>query len=158
MGMFAKPDQSNAFLPQHAEILRNSLQHWTKRELLNIEPGTKSYAEQLYHAPFALMSHDTAADPVFNYANLTAQRLFEMDWDEYTSLPSRLSAESVNRQERARLLAEVSANGYIDDYRGIRISSTGKCFRIDRAVVWNLIDNDQKFYGQAAMFAMWEFL
>jgi len=158
MGMFTEPDQSNAFLPNYAEILRNSLYHWTKRDLLDVETGTKSYAEQLYQARFALMSHDTAVDPVFNYANLTAQRLFGLGWDAYTALPSRLSAEPVNRDERARLLAEVSANGYIDNYRGVRISSTGRRFRIDRAVVWNLIDNEQRFCGQAAMFAAWEFI
>lgn len=156
MGMFAEPDESNAFLARYAVILRDSLRRWTNKDLLDVELDPKSYAEQLYRAPFALMSHDSNVDPVFNYANLTAQNLFELSWDEYTSLPSRLSAESNNREERARLLDLVNANGYMDNYQGVRISSTGRRFRIQRAIVWNLIDEDQHFCGQAAMFGHWQ--
>lgn len=158
MGMFAEPDESNAFLARYIAILRDSLRRWTNMDLLDVDQDPRSYAEQLYRAPFALMSHDTNTDPVFNYANLTAQNLFELSWDEYTSLPSRLSAEPVNREERARLLAQVSANGFIDNYQGVRISSSGKRFRIERAIVWNLIDEQQRFCGQAAMFGDWQYL
>lgn len=49
-----------------------------------------------------------------------------MDWNEFTRLPWRLSAEAVNQAERRQLLAQVSAQGYSDDYRGIRISKTGR--------------------------------
>ena len=158
MGMFPEPAGANSFLAQHVAILRTSLKHWTNRELLNTKLDCKYYPEQLYRAPFAVVSHDTAADPVFNYANLCAQKLFEQSWADFTALPSRLSAEAANREQRARLLAEVSANGYSDDYQGVRISSSSKRFRIDGATVWNLIDGDKQFYGQAAMFAVWEFL
>ncbi|MEI9986339.1 MAG: MEKHLA domain-containing protein [Aliidongia sp.] len=50
-------------------------------------------ADWLYlDAPFALLAHDTAPDPHFIYANKTAQACFEYSWDEFTTLPSRLSA------------------------------------------------------------------
>ena len=72
--------------------------------------------------------------------------------------PSRLTAEAPNREERARLLAAVTKHGFIDDYSGIRISKTGRRFRIAQATVWNLLDEKGNYAGQAAMFSRWEFL
>ena len=40
-----------------------------------------------------LLMHGNEADPVFCYANRTAQRLWGLTWDEFIRLPSRLSAE-----------------------------------------------------------------
>ena len=77
-----------------------------------------------------MLSHNTKAEPIFNYANAKALELFELSWEEFITLPSRLSAESVNQEERATLLAQVTAHGFIDNYQGIRISSTGKRFKI----------------------------
>ena len=73
-------------------------------------------------------------------------------------MPSRLTAEAPNREERARLLAQVTQHGFIDDYSGIRISTRGRRFRIAQATVWNLRDETGHPCGQAAMFAHWEFL
>lgn len=81
-----------------------------------------------------------------------------MSWDELTRTPSRLTAEAPNREERARLLAAVTQNGFIDDYSGVRISKTGRRFKISRATVWNLLDANQNYFGQAAMFSEWKFL
>ena len=105
-----------------------------------------------------LVAHGTEADPVLNYGNAAALALWEMSWVELTQTPSRLTAEAPNREERSRLLAAVTANGFIDDYSGIRISKTGRRFRIAQATVWNLLDERGKYSGQAAMFSRWEFL
>jgi hypothetical protein len=67
-------------------------------------------------------------------------------------MPSGLTAEAPDRIERARLLAEVAARGYIDDYSGVRISRTGRRFWIEQATVWNLTDNQGQHCGQAATF------
>lgn len=67
-------------------------------------------------------------------------------------MPSRLSAEAPLREERQALLERVSRDGFIDDYAGIRISARGTRFRIENAVVWNLIDAAGVRHGQAAMF------
>jgi hypothetical protein len=56
------------------------------------------------------------------------------------------------------LLTAVTQQGYIDDYSGIRISRTGRRFRILQATVWNLIDAHDRYAGQAASFDRWEFL
>ncbi len=143
-----EPAKANAYWPAHAALLLDSYRHWTGRELLE---GDQS-ARALYHAPFAVLSHDSAADPCFTYANLAAQKLFEMSWPEIVGLPSRLSAEPLAQAERERLLARVTAQGYIDDYRGVRIARSGRRFTIQQATVWNLVNQDGVLLGQAACF------
>jgi MEKHLA domain len=142
----------------HAQIFARSLKHWTGRELIAGNWPAPELAEKIFHAPFALVSHGTEADPVLNYGNAAALALWEMSWEELTRTPSRLTAEAPNREERARLLATVAARGFIDDYSGVRISKTGRRFRIVRATVWNLLTEEGKPCGQAAMFGEWEFL
>jgi len=115
-------------------------------------------ARRLYEAPFVLVSHGTQLDPILNYGNAAAQLLWEMSWEELTRTPSRLTAETLERDERARLLAAVAAQGFIDDYAGVRISKTGRRFLIHRATVWNLITEEGESCGQAATFSVWEFL
>lgn len=109
----------------------------------------------LWHAPQVIVAHGTEADPLFFYGNRMALRLFEMDFAAFTRLPSRYSAEPLAREERARLLERVTRDGYIDDYAGIRISGSGRRFRIEQAVVWNLVDADGTIHGQAATFDSW---
>ena len=151
------PWQTDFYLT-HACRLADSLKHWTGRDLLPGNLAPAALAEQLYHAPFALVSHGTEPDPVLNYGNATALDLWEMSWDALLCTPSRLTAELPNRESRARLLASVTARGFIDDYSGIRISKSGRRFRIAQATVWNLLTADGLPCGQAAMFARWEFL
>ncbi|MBM4181133.1 MAG: MEKHLA domain-containing protein [Betaproteobacteria bacterium] len=113
-------------------------------------------AEALWTAPIAVVAHDTQADPVFCYGNRLALELFEMDYAAFTALPSRYSAEPLAREERAALLDRVGRFGFIDDYAGTRVSSTGRRFHIRKATVWNLIDDDGVYLGQAATFSDWE--
>lgn len=140
----------------HAELLCASYLRWTGRHLVEPLSGPQGAAALLDLAPFAVVSHDTQADPVFNYANRRALELFEMDWDEFTRLPSRLSAEPLNREERSRLLERVSRDGYVDDYTGVRISKNGQRFMIRDATVWNLFDAAGTARGQAALITHWE--
>lgn len=140
------------------QLIARSLKHWTGRDLLPGDFSPAELAEKIFHAPFVLVSHGIEADPVLNYGNQSALTLWEMSWAELTRTPSRFTAEVPNREERARLLAAVTARGFIDDYSGIRISKSGRRFRIAQATVWNLLDEDKKYAGQAAMFSQWEFL
>ena len=142
----------------HTACLARSLKHFTGRELFSGASHTLDLAEKVFEAPFVLVSHGTEADPVLNYGNRTALTLWEMTWDELTRTPSRLTAEAPNREERARLLAAVTSHGFIDDYSGVRISKTGRRFRIHRATVWNLVTEAGQPCGQAAMFDAWEFV
>lgn len=140
------------------QIIARSLKQWTGRELLPGNFSPAEVADKVFHASFALVSHGTEDDPVLNYGNRTALWLWEMPWEELTQTPSRLTAEPLHRDERARLLARVAAHGFIDDYAGVRISKTGRRFRILQATVWNLLAEDGQPCGQAAMFSQWEML
>lgn len=142
----------------HTLLLRDSLRRLTGLELCAPALDDEEAAHEIFHAPYALVSHNTATDPIFNYGNQTALNLFGMSLEEFTALPSRLSAEAPNREDRARLLAEVTAKGFIRDYSGVRISKAGQRFRIERAVVWNLHDATGNYCGQAAMFDQWQML
>ena len=61
-------------------------------------------------------------------------------------------------EERARLLDRVTRDGWINDYEGVRISATGKRFRISNAAVWNLTDIRGNALGQAAAFTDWTYV
>ena len=78
-----------------------------------------------------------------------------MDWDQFIQLPSRNSAEMTNREQREKLMQRVTNHGHMIDYTGIRISSTGKRFKIEGATIWNIIDTNGHYHGQAAMFKNW---
>ncbi len=113
-------------------------------------------AAWLYEAaPFVVVAHNTDADPRFVYANKWALACFEYSWEEFVTLPSRLSAEAPAREERTRILQEVARNGCVRDYNGVRISKSGRRFRIEDCVVWQLNDGDGVNRGQAARFSSW---
>lgn len=140
----------------HTLCMARSLKHFTGRELFLATTSPEELADKVFNAPFVLVSHGTEADPVLNYGNQPALQLWEMKWEELTRTPSRFTAEAPNREERARLLAEVTVRGFIDNYSGIRISKSGRRFRIHRATVWNLLTESGQPCGQAAMFDQWE--
>jgi hypothetical protein len=147
-----------ATLTQHLHLLHTSFRHYLGRELGGLAWQGESTALALDQAPFVLLSHNTAADPVFTYGNKKALELFEMDWETLTHLPSRYSAEPLAREEREHLLQTVNRQGYIDHYAGVRISSTGRRFLIQNAIVWNLRNTQGNYCGQAAYFDNWQYL
>lgn len=120
-----------------------------------VTPG-QDIASAIWDAPRVIVAHGTEDDPIFFYGNRRALEAFEMDFAAFAQLPSRYSAEPLAREERARLLARVARDGFIDDYAGVRISATGKRFRIAQAVVWNLVDAAGVCHGQAATFERWQ--
>jgi PAS domain-containing protein len=102
-----------------------------------------------------VLAHNTEPDPRFIYANKAAQALLEYSWDEIVALPSRFSAEAPNRAERQRLLDAVARDGFATGYSGVRIAKSGRRFRIDDGVLWELRDPHGALQGVAATFARW---
>lgn len=149
---------SEAELIGRVELLVSSYHRLTGRRLVDPALNPAQCARALWAAPFVVASHGAQADPIFNYGNRAALDLFEMTWEQFTSLPSRLSAEPVLREERQRLLDRVRESGFIDDYNGVRISATGRRFLIRRATVWNVADADGVRRGQAVTFSEWDCL
>jgi hypothetical protein len=144
-------DRAGGRLP----LLAESFQRLIGRPLV---PEQGDIAETLWRAPFAIVAHGTEPDPIFFFANKLALELFETSPTAFAAMPSRLSAEAELREERARLMARVTSDGYIDDYSGVRISAAGRRFLIRNAIVWNLVDADGHLHGQAATFGDWTHL
>lgn len=118
--------------------------------------GTElAVAGVLYESPAVVLCHDMAPDPLFVFANLAAQRLWERSWDDFIGWPSRLTAPPEERAARSQALAH---HEVVRGYAGIRVSRTGRRFRISDATVWPVADDEGTLIGQAATFAHWEFL
>jgi len=148
------PWQQEAII-SHSQLLLKSYQHWTGNSLLDFSGSPIEIAKALFEVPFPVLSHGTEPDPIYNYGNRKALEFWEMDWENFTKMPSRYSAEPMEREERLRLLNQVTTKGYLNNYRGVRISSTGKRYMISNVTVWNILDQDNHHCGQAATFSQW---
>ena len=135
-----------------------SYRHWTGVDLIEPVADREYQSRALFLAPFVLVSHGIENDPLLNYGNRMALSLWEMSWDELTTTPSRLTAEPINQAEREEMLEQAKTSGYIANYRGVRISKSGRRFLIERAVVWNVVDTTGRRVGQAATFSDWRVL
>lgn len=140
----------------HTQCLLDSYGHWKGVELIERSGTWQEQAWRLFVAPRVVVAHGTEADPLLNYGNRLALELWELDIPALLRTASRLTAEPMHRDERANLLARTRRDGFVDDYRGIRISQSGKRFYIERACVWNLINDQGKLVGQAATFEDWQ--
>jgi hypothetical protein len=138
------------------QSLLTSYHHWTGRELIERAGSVDQQASALFSAPFVVVSHGGQADPILNYGNQAALNLWETTWEDLCRTPSRLTAEPIDQIERARMLAEAQARGYIADYRGVRISKSGRRFVVEHALVWNVLTADGVLAGQAATFSQWK--
>jgi MEKHLA domain len=135
--------------------LLDSYRHWIGRELIDRVGEPEFQAHALFEAPFIVVSHGLEDDPILNYGNQTALDLWELTWEQLLKTPSRLTAEPVNRAEREWMLEQARTRGYLDTYRGVRVSSTGRRFLVDNALVWNVLDEQGQGLGQAATFSQW---
>ena len=131
------------------DLIAASYQRLTGRQLA---PPAGDPARALWTAPRVIVAHGIEADPIFFFGNRAALDQFEMSLERFAAMPSRLSAEPMLREERQALLDRVARHGFVDDIAGIRISATGRRFRIERGTVWNLIDEHGSVHGQAATF------
>jgi len=136
----------------YSQLLAESYESLTKKKL--IESSNISY--DLYYAPFVLVSHGTEPDPIFRYANLKAQELWGLDWDNFLQMPSRLTVKPDEAAKRQQLLDEAASKGYVDNYSGIRITKEGRRFIIENVTLWNVIDSNNIKHGQAAVIYNWK--
>ncbi|NER47333.1 MAG: MEKHLA domain-containing protein [Symploca sp. SIO1A3] len=163
------PWQQESVIKQ-SQLILNSFEVWSKHDLfnkpglldikkglLNIKNSPQNVAQQLFEAPFIVVSHGTESNPILNYGNQKALDIWELSWQNFTKTPSRDTAEAIEQVERDRLLAETSKQGFCE-FSVIRITSTGKRFKINQGVVWNLINEQQVYQGQAAVYSDFYFL
>ena len=70
----------------HTQNLLYSYQHWTGKLLLGTDGLPEEISYQLFEVPFAVVSHGTEADPIFNYGNRKALEQWELTWEEFTQM------------------------------------------------------------------------
>jgi MEKHLA domain len=149
----AIPDPSNNYHRQHLEIALANLKEFTGIDLIQ-EYGFSldKLGEQVFNADFYLLTHNCDRDPILNYGNQRVLKLWEISWLELTQMYSRETAKSSDRLARSAVMEKVAAQNYIRGYNGIRVSKTGREFKIVDVTIWNLFTRDRQAYGQAAWF------
>ena len=149
---------ANPAIMEWSQLLLNSFRHWTGRELLERVGDSDYQAHALFQSPFVVVSHGMEEDPLLNYGNQVALELWELTWEQLVKTSSRLTTEPVNRAEREWMLEQARSRGYLDTYQGVRITSTGRRFLVENALIWNVVDAKGQRVGQAATFSQWTWL
>jgi hypothetical protein len=140
-------EELNPNNPEFFDLLVGSFRRQVGKRLVEKERGP----EWLYgDAPFVITAQRKPPDPVFIYANATAQRLFGYSWREFT----RLDAQTAAGSDR-ELLDALTRNGYVANYRVEQVTRCGSRFRMEDGIVWQLRDRHGQYHGQAAMFSKW---
>lgn len=137
------------------QIILNSYKKLLGKDLIARDLNEIEQSKSLFYASFAVFSHGTEKDPIYNYGNLTGLNLWERNWEELTKTYSRQTTEPNLREERQELLNETTSQKYVTNRQAIRISKTGKKYQINDVTVWNLFDKNDKYCGQAATFSDW---
>ena len=143
-------------IAEWSQLLLDSYRHWLGNELIERTGDATEQARRLFEVSFVVVSHGAEPDPVLNYGNQVALDLWEVSWEQFTATPSRLTAEADNRAERERMLAQARVQGFYGGYNGVRISSTGRRFLVEKAVIWTVVDVAERPLGQAATFSVWK--
>lgn len=141
----------------HSQLITSTYKDLLGEELFSESTCAEENAYMLYNSKSVILSHDGSSNPLFTYANATAQKLWEFSWGEFIGLPSKHSVEKDGREERQGLLEAAHKKGYIKNYRGVRISKNNRRFAIEGVILWNL-NQDGENMAQAAAFDSWEFL
>lgn len=138
------------------QIILNSYKRLLNKELIERNEDLLIDSKNLYNGDFVVLSHNNKPDPIYNYGNQKALDLWEMNWRQLIQTPSRNTTEPISREERETLLKEANLKGYITNYGGVRVSSTGKRYLIQDITLWNLFDSKGEYCGQAATFSHWQ--
>jgi MEKHLA domain len=142
----------------HSQALLDSFRARVGEELILRGGDARQEAGRLFDAPLVAVSHGAEADPILNYGNAAALALWELSPQELIETPSRLTAEAELREAREHVLAETACKGFVSGYTGVRVSKTGRRFRIHDVTVWNVTDAHGCLLGQAASFGHWTML
>ena len=96
-----------------------------------------------------IASHDT--NGFFNYLNKAALSLFKVTKDQVIGRSTTMTAPKSEQKQRNELLNQVNSFGFIDNYKGIRVTSDGELFQIEDATIWNVVDKNSHKMGQAVI-------
>lgn len=142
-------------LRTRARWILRSYRHWAGEELIDVAAAADDAerARALFGAPVAVLAHDGRSDPLCIYMNAAALAEFELTPAQAASFRTRETAAPKDRAERSVALAGVAEAGLVRGYRGVRVSASGRRFRLDDGRIWTLLDDGGLIVGQAAAFA-----
>jgi hypothetical protein len=133
-------------------ILR-SYRHWAGEDLIEAaEDDDDARARALFDAPLAVLAHDRRDDPLCIYMNAAALAAFELTLEDAAAFPTRRTAAPDDRAERSVALAGAADARLVRGYSGVRVSSTGRRFRLTDGRIWTVLDDAGRTVGQAAAF------
>lgn len=125
----------------HCLALLDSYRRAVGKPLLPPGGTVAAAPDALFNAPFVVVSHGTEQQPIFNYGNAAALNLFGLSWEAFTALESRRSAapdDAAVQADRAAALAAAASTGVTRDYAGVRVTASGRRFRIEGATLWRV--------------------
>jgi hypothetical protein len=149
----AVPGPENDWQVHHVARLLGAFARVTGRDLIaemKLDPAR--LGQSAWEGDFALLSHRGDPLATLNYGNRFALDLWQCDWNEFTALPSAVTAPDEDVPERSAMMAAAAAQGYVSNYAGRRISAKGKLFRIENGTIWRLAGLDGEPFGMAATF------
>lgn len=153
------PNPNNDYHREHLLVLLENLQQFAGVDLVReYRLSSDRLGEEIFDANFYLLSHNCDADPILNYGNRRVLELWEISWAELTKMHSRETAKSSDRASRSAIMQQMAAQNYVSGYSGVRVSKTGREFRILDVTIWNVFTRDRQPYGQAAWFKTYEWI
>lgn len=154
------PDWTTPQMLQHGIFLVRSYRALTGKDLVAGGNSDDEAARRLFLLhDRVVVSHGTQKDlpdgPVLNYGNIAALRRWGASWEQLTSMPSKFTAGPMERSVREAFMKQVTENGIVNNYSGIRVALDGTQFAIKDATVWN-VEIDGLYLGQAATYPLSE--
>ena len=141
--LIVEVEKINKFL----EFAEQSFNKYTDK-LLPLEKN-KDLLSSFDECLLPIASHDT--NGFFNYLNKAALSLFKVTKDQVIGRSTTMTAPKSEQKQRNELLNQVNSHGFIDNYKGIRVTSDGELFQIEDATIWNVVDKNSHKMGQAVI-------
>lgn len=160
----------------HVQLLDQSLRRWTGRGIMDRIPNSITSGDDdldsiLTSSRYALYSHgvltpDMIDGAVTNFGNFAALSAFGLTWKQFVQIPCcRMAPPGFHQNNLGQTLEQLELAAQtqpeeknqqvIERYSGLR-SALGEeqqtTFRIRNAAIWNVVDNEGKYYGQATFF------
>jgi len=132
------------------EIL-DSFRRCVGRELIGRSGDAAEDASRLFDLPLAVLAHDTAPQPLLDWANAAAAAAFDATPESLLGRLSSATAPPDATADRRQLFEALARDGFVTGYSGVRVSLTGRRFIIDDVTVFEVTDAAGRPAGHAAV-------
>jgi len=141
----------DAFRTRRAMEILESYRRLLGYDLIPRSGAAAEDARRLFELPLAVLAHDTAPQPLLDWANRAALAAFDATPEALLGLPSSRTAPADAAADRGKLFDVLARQGFVTGYSGVRVSLTGRRFVIDDVTVFALADAAGRPAGHAAV-------